>query len=89
MILEINDKTYNYILELIVQKTELNEEYDALNAKTNAPLFDVEYFEDLTKQQLNELNTIFDEMKKLTSRMDTINMQISMCIESSIKSFKR
>ncbi len=30
MTLEINDRTYNYILELISQKKELNEKYDVL-----------------------------------------------------------
>lgn len=89
MTLEINDKSYNYVLELIAQKTKLNEEYDVLNQKISAPPFDVEYFEDLTKEQLNELNAIFDEMKKLSGRMDTINMQIAMCVESNLNSYKK
>lgn len=89
MTLEINDKSYNYILELIAQKTELNEEYDVLNQKISVPPFDVEYFEDLTKEQLNELMVIFDEMDKLRSRMDTINMQIAMCVESNLNSYKK
>lgn len=85
MILEINDRTCNHILELISQKKELNEKYDVLSEATNAPPFDKIF---LTKEQLNELTAIFDEMEKLNNRINEINMYIAMCIESALDSKK-
>lgn len=86
MTLEINDRTYNYILELISQKKELNEKYDVLSENASAPPFDKKF---LTKEQLNELTAIFDEMERLNNRINEINMYIAMSIESDLNFYKK
>lgn len=96
MILEIDDKSYNYVLDLIAQRTELIEKYNVLNAKTFVFPFDEEYLEKLTEddeeytdEQLNELMEILDEMDRLRSRMVKINRQIAICVESYLNSYKK
>ena len=75
MILEINDKSYNDVLELITQRIELIEKYNVISDKINDLPFDeeyleyliedneeyLEYLEDLTEDDVEYFNSLTEE----------------------------
>lgn len=85
MILEIHDKSYERLLQLIVEGAELREQREMLFEKTYSyPFNTVEYYEDLPEELLKELNAIFAEMQKLSVKIDHVNEDIAIIMENNI-----
>lgn len=91
MILEIDDKLYNYVLELITQRIELIEKYNMISDKICDLPFDEEYLdyllednkeylEDLTEDDVAYFNSLkeeqLNEIMEISDERERIRSQV-------------